>query len=273
MTKRWLLYIIIGIAAIILWCLFLYEGKPEKPAPRDYAEIVASDTLRAVMEYNAISLTEGNDSIEGFYLELVQAFAHDHGMTLKVTPEMSMTRRLQGLLDGDYDMIADGIPVTAGRADSLLFSQPITRSSQVLVQRKPLNPTDSLSFITSQVMLAGKTLHIVNDSPAILRISNMIAEIGDTIYINTIDKYGPEQLIALVAYGDIDYAVCDRRIARLAADSLPQIDISIPIGFTQLYAWGINPHSPILRDSINSWLERYMQSKSFKSLAKKYAID
>ena len=113
MTKRWLLYIAIGIGVVVLCCLFLYEGKEEVPVIRDYSEIVESDTLRATMEYNALSLTEGNDSIEGFYLELVQAFARDHGLQLKVTPEMSMAKRLQGLQEGRYDLIADGIPVSA----------------------------------------------------------------------------------------------------------------------------------------------------------------
>lgn len=275
MTKRWLLYIAIGgIVAVVLYGLFRYEGKEEVPVIRDYSEIVESDTLRATMEYNALSLTEGNDSIEGFYLELVQAFARDHGLQLKVTPEMSMARRLQGLQEGRYDLIADGIPVTTERDDSLLlFSLPITRSNQVLVQRKPLNAEDSAKYITSQVMLAGKTLHVVKESPAILRIRNLMAEIGDNIQIATIEKYGAEQLISLVAHSDIDYAVCDRRIALLAADSLPNIDFSIPIGFTQFYAWGVRASAPALCDSINVWLEGYMQTKAFKLLAKKYSIN
>ena len=275
MTKRWLLYIAIGgIAAAISYGLFLYEGKEEVPVIRDYSEIVASDTLRATMEYNALSLTEGNDSIEGFYLELIQAFARDHDLQLKVTPEMSMAWRLQGLQEGRYDLIADGIPVTAERDDSLLlFSLPITRSNQVLVQRKPLNAEDSAKYITSQVMLAGKTLHVVKESPAILRIRNLMAEIGDSIHIATIEKYGAEQLISLVAHADIDYAVCDRRIALLAADSLPNIDFSVPIGFSQFYAWGIRASAPNLCDSINVWLEAFLKSSEFRKLSKKYSIN
>ena len=273
MTKQWWRYVAIGIGAIVLYRLFFFETKVETPMPRDYKEIVASDTLRVTMEYNDISLTEGTDSIEGFYLELVEAFAQDHDLALQVSPEMSMTRRLQGLLEGRYDLIADGIPVTSGRDDSLLFSRPITRSNQVLVQRKPLNAEDSAKFITSQVMLGGKTLHIVKNSPAILRINNLMEEIGDTIYVNTIERYGAEQLIALVAHADIDYAVCDRRIAVMAIDSLPNIDISIPIGFSQFYAWGMRKESPVLRDSINAWLETYLKSSEFRKLSKKYSIN
>lgn len=272
MTKHWWLYAIIGIGTIIIFRLF-YKSQKVVPTPRDYNEIVASDTLRVTMEYNDISLVEGADSIEGFYLELIEAFARDHDLVLKVSPEMSMARRLQGLHEGRYDLIADGIPIMTGRDDSLLFARPITRSNQVLVQRKPLTAEDSAKYISSQVMLAGKTLHLVEDSPAILRINNLMEEIGDTIYVNTIEKYGAEQLIALVAHADIDYAVCDRRIAVLATDSLPNIDISIPIGFTQFYSWGMRMNSPVLCDSVNSWLERFMKSSDFRRLSKKYAVD
>ena len=271
MTKRWWIYAIIGIGAIII-CRLFFETKKVAPAPRDYHEIVANDTLRVTMEYNDISLVEGTDSIEGFYLELIEAFARDHNLVLKVSPEMSMENRLQGLLDGRYDMIADGIPIMTGRDDSLLFSRPIMRSNQVLVQRKPLNAEDSAKYISSQVMLAGKTLHVIKDSPAMMRIHNLMGEIGDSIYIASMDKYGAEQLIALVSHADIDYAVCDRRIAQMAADSMPNIDISIPIGFSQFYAWGMRASSPILCDSINVWLDNFMQTKAFKTLAKKYSI-
>lgn len=272
MTKKWLKYVAIGIVAVIIYRVFLYTDKTPKLHPRDFAEIMASDTLRATTEYNSISMQAGTDSMEGFHLELVETFAREHGLQVSVRPEMSMSERLKGLATGRYDLIADGIPVTIGREDSLTFTSPIGRNHQVLVQRKALNAEDSLKHIDSQIDLAGKTLYVVKDSPAILRIKNMTNEIGDTIYISEVDKYGPEQLVTLVSYGDIDYAVCDERIARLASDSLPNIDINIPIGFTQFYAWGVSHHSPILLDSLNAWLARYQQTKEYKALAKKYGI-
>ena len=273
MTKKWLRYLLIGLVAVVIYRIFLYETHEVKPLPRDYANILASDTLRATTEYNSISMVAGSDSIEGFHLELVEAFAREHGLQVVIKPEMSLAKRLEGLAEGRYDLIADGIPVTARRDDSLLFTNPIIRSSQVLVQRKPLNAEDSLKYIKSQVELGGKTLYVVKDSPAIMRIGNMISEIGDTIYINEVERYGAEQLLAMVAHGDIDYAVCDRNIAKLAIDSLPQLDLSVPIGFTQFYAWGINKQSPILLDSINFWLERYQKTKEFKTLTKKYDVN
>ena len=272
MTKKLIPYLVFTLVALILYRVFLFHDEKIGPEPRDYDEIVASDTLRATTEYNSISMRAGTDSMEGFHLELVEAFAKEHGIEVSVKPEMSMSQRLKGLAEGRYDLIADGIPITTGREDSLMFTTPIGRNYQVLVQRKPLNAEDSAKYIKSQIELAGKTVYVVRESPAIMRLNNINSEIGDTIFIEEFDKYGPEQLVALVAYGDIDYAVCDESIARLASDSLPQIDLSIPIGFTQFYAWGVNKHSPILLDSINAWLARYQKTKTYRVLAKKYGI-
>ena len=69
-------------------------------------------------------------------------------------------------------------------------------------------------YIHSQLELARKTLHVVKGSPVLLRIHNLSNEIGDTIYIQEVEKYGPEQLLAMVAHGDIDYTVCDESIAQ-----------------------------------------------------------
>ena len=116
---------------------------------------------------------------------------------------MSFDKRLEGLATGEFDVIAYGILATRDLKDSLLLTTPIVLNKQVLVQRKAISPTDSL-FVKSQLDLAGKTLHVVKGSPSILRIRNLGNEIGDTIYIKEIDKYGSEQLISLVAHGDID---------------------------------------------------------------------
>ena len=207
--------------------------------------------------------------MSGFHYELIEAFARDHGWKAAITPEMSFDKRLKGLAEGKFDVIAYGILATSELKDSLLLTTPIVLNKQVLVQRKATSPTDSL-FVKSQLDLAGKTLHVVKGSPSILRIHNLGNEIGDTIYIKEIDKYGSEQLISLVAHGDIDYAVCDESIARAVVDSLPQIDINTDISFTQFYSWAVSKQSPVLLDSLNTWLQTFRTSNEFKLIHRKY---
>ncbi len=110
-------------------------------------------------------------------------------------------------------------------------------------------------------------------SPSILRIQNLGNEIGDTIYIKEIEKYGSEQLISLVAHGDIDYAVCDESIARAVADSLPQVDINTAISFTQFYSWAVSKQSPALLDSLNTWLDKFQKEKEYQKIYRKYYGD
>ena len=238
---------------IVLAILFSVRqcGKKEKPPghPRDYAAIAKEGILRIATEYNSISFYVDGDTVSGFHYELIEAFARDKGLKAEIIPLMSFEERLKGLAEGRFDVIAFGILATSELKDSLLLTTPIVLNKQVLVQRKATEESDSL-YIHSQLDLAQRTLHVVKGSPSILRIQNLGNEIGDTIYIKEIEKYGPEQLISLVAHGDIDYAVCDESIARAVADSLPQIDINTAISFTQFYSWAVSKQSPVLLDSL-----------------------
>lgn len=265
---RYLIPVIIVLA--LLFCFRRCDNQQKQPLPpRDYADIIREGVLRVATEYNSISFYVDGDTVAGFNYELIQTFGRDKGLRVDISPYMSFEDRLRGLSEDRYDVIAYGILATSKLKDSLLLTSPIVLNKQVLVQRKATVENDSL-YIRSQLDLAQKTLHVIKGSPSILRIQNLGNEIGDTIYIKEIEKYGPEQLISLVAHGDIDYAVCDESIAQAAADSLPQIDINTAISFTQFYSWAVSKQSPVLLDSLNAWLDRFQKEEEYQKIYKKY---
>lgn len=271
MKRKLLKNIFIGIVAAA-GIIMLGSRKESKEPPltlRDYADIIHEGTLRAVTEYNSVSYHMKNDTIEGFDYALLHAFAKDKGLKLEITPEMSYAKRLQGLLEGRYDILATGTLVNTQSKDSLLFTQTLLLSKQVLVQRKRTKDNDSL-YIDNQLELGHKTLHVIKNSPSLLRIHNLMEEIADTIYIEEIELYGEEQLLAMVSEGEINYAVCDENIARHALSDYPNLDIDTHIGFTQFYAWGVNKHATILHDSLNTWLEHYTKTQEYQQLYRKY---
>ena len=271
--NKHLKYGIMGVIAVSLSAiLFKPEPQANEPAPRSYEEIIRSGVLRAVTEYNSISYHAQADSIGGLHYELLQAFAESKGLKTEITPEMSVEKRIEGIQLGIYDLLANNVLISSERKDSLLFTSPILLSRQVLVQRKPTEMNDQ-NYINSLLDLAGKTVHVVKESPSILRIHNLSNEIGDTIYIKEIEKYGQEQLLAMVAAGDIDYAVCDESIALTAANDLPRLDFETTISFTQFYSWGVNKENTILLDSLNAWLDSFKQTEAFQKLLKKYTIN
>lgn len=271
--KKYLKYGMMGIIAVIISAIiFPSHPKEESCSPRTYEEIIQSKVLHAVTEYNSISYHIQEDTIGGLHYELLHAFAEAKGLKAEITPEMSIEKRMEGILNGTFDILANNVLISSDRTDSILFTHPILLSRQILVQRKPLNENDSTP-IKSLLELAHKTVHIVKGSPYILRIQHLSNEIGDTIYIQEIERYGQEQLLAMVANGDIDYAICDENIAQTAIHNLPQLDIETPISFTQFYSWGVNKNNITLLDSLNGWLDTYKQTEAFQELIKKYTLN
>lgn len=276
MMKRHTLHIIYSLAIVIAAiCIALLlpnqEAPQEMPFPqRDYKEIKSDGILNVVTEYNTLGYYAEKDTIAGFQYELIQAFANSKGLRANIRPVMDFEERTKGLNEGIFDLIACNLLATSELKDTIALTHPILLSKDILVQRKK-NGNDS-TFIANQLALAHETIHVAKGSPTLLRLRNLSHEIGDTIYVNEIDKYGPEQLVALVAHGDIDYAVCDESIARTALDSLPQIDISVAIGFTQFHSWAVSKQSTALLDSLNSWLETYEKSKAYHTLCRQYRL-
>lgn len=270
MKKNRTYYLLGGIILLLVVIRLCSHSEPrQKFTPHDYPDIVRSGILRAVTEYNSISYHVEQDSVSGFDYELLNAFAQSKRLQLEMTPEMSFEERLKGITEGKYDLIATGTVVTTRSKDTLLFTHPLLLSKQILVQRKLEKGKDSL-YIHNQLELGGKTLHVVKGSPALLRIHNLINEIADTIYIQEVDQYGPEQLMAMVSGGDIDYAVCDENIAKANIRLYSNLDVDTDISFTQFYAWGVAKHAPVLLDSLNAWLDQYMKSEDYRKLYKKY---
>ena len=272
--KKYLKYGIMGVIAVALSAILFKPQSQEivSKDTRDYEEIIRSGVLRAVTEYNSISFHAEEDTISGLHYELLQAFAKEKGLIVEITPEMSMEKRIKGLQNGSFDILANNVLISTDRKDSILFTHPILLSRQVLVQRKPQSENDS-TYIKSLLELAHKTVHIVKGSPSIYRIQNLSNEIGDTIYIQEIERYGQEQLLAMVANKDIDYAICDENIALTAIHNMPELDIETAISFTQFYSWGVNKENTILLDSLNIWLDNYKQTTDFQQIIKKYILN
>ena len=266
LRPKYLKYVVLGLISASL-----SPAGPAKKSPKTSAGLCRDQRKRHSSCCNRIQLHQllcGWRYGFGIPLRTDRGVARDKGLQVQVSPVMSFNQRLEGLANGTYDVVAYGIPATSELKDSLLLTSPIILSKQVLVQRK-VGENDSLA-IRSQLDLAGKTLNVVKGSPSILRIRNLSNEIGDTIYVNEIEKYGSEQLIAMVAHGDIDYAVCDEGIARMAVDSLPQLDINTAISFTQFYSWGVSKQSPALLDSLNTWLSDFRKKGEYQSVYRKY---
>lgn len=269
--KRIHLYIFL-LMVVLVWMLLLRKKTDELPQNiglRDYEQIMQSGELNVVTDYNSIGYFVESDSVAGFQYEMLRALEKSWNVKLNIFLENSLDENLQGLSAQKYDIIARNIPINTELKDTVAFVETISFNKQVLVQRSA-DFNDGITPIRRHLDLAKQTIYVPEDSPAILRLNNLSHEIGDTIFIEQHAVYEAEQLVMMVAAGDIDYAVCDEKVARRLAARLPEIDIETDISFTQLEAWAVRKNSPALLDSLNAWFGTFRQTKEFKKIYRKY---
>ncbi|MBQ5750917.1 MAG: transporter substrate-binding domain-containing protein [Bacteroidaceae bacterium] len=238
--------------------------------PCDYPEIAARGVLNVGMFPSPLSYNADGDSIDGYDYQLLQMIGQHSGLEVKLHQEESFARCMQQLDNRTYDLIACQTPMTSDSTQDCIFSKPLSLNKQVLIQR-----TDSAGnvVIRNLLELHGCTLHIVQDSPTRLRIENLADEIGDTIYICDKHNHSIDSLIRLVATGAIDYTVCDEFVARVLIKEnkeFSKLDMNTAISFSQNYSWCVHPDCPLLLDSLNSWLSRYLESKEYNKIYRKY---
>jgi membrane-bound lytic murein transglycosylase MltF len=242
----------IVILALLVWGIVKMVEEKTIP-PRDFPAIRSSGVLNVVTEYNSVGYYVSGDLIAGIQYNLCRYIEKCSGLQVNIFLENNLETCMQKLENNTYDIIALNIPITNESKKAVAFTIPITQNKQVLVQRKP-DQEDDKPLIRNQMDLANETILIPKNSPGILRLRNLSEEIAEPIYIEEVEDYTQEQILYMVAYGQADYAVVDKEIARKNAPLFPEIDVKTDISFTQLQAWAVRKNAPVLLDSLNVWI-------------------
>lgn len=262
-----LLLIVVVIAMVMLRISIDENSQPN--AIRDYNDIIKHGEMNVVTDYNAIGYYVSGDTVQGFQYEMINALTRDFGIKVNIFLENSLEENLKGLEEGRYDLVARNIPVNSDLKGKFNFTEPLNFNKLVLVQRKA-DYNHEIEPLRQHLELAKKTVHVASGSPSILRLDNLSHEIGDTIYVKENTTYEAEQLVMMVASGEIEFTVCDEKVAQQLSEILPEIDIATDISFTQIESWAIRLNSPVLLDSVNCWLARFKETREFKNILNKY---
>lgn len=257
-----LLIVLLSLTLITMAGLYIFICIKEKQN-RDFPEIRKHNVLNVVMEYNSVDFHVDGDSVAGLQYELCYYIARRSGLSIRLFLENDLDVSIKKLENKTYDIIARNIPITNENKQFLAFTVPVTQNKQVLVQRKKAI-ADPSAFVANQINLAGKTIHVAKNSPAILRLNNIANEIAEPVYVREIAGYTSEQLIYMVAKNEINYTVVDKEIALKNANLFPELDFSTNISFTQLQAWALRKTSPVLLDSLNVWITAFKKNKLFR---------
>lgn len=248
----------------------------EKVHPYDLPHILERGVLRATTNFNSTNYFVYRGEPMGFHLELLRLFAAHIGVELEIYATNNLEDNLQCLLaENECDVVALDLAVTTSRSRLIDFTVPHSQSRQVLVQRKPANWLSMRSaeiedrLIRNPLDLAGRIVHVQRNSAYVERLNNLSNEIGSKIQIVEVDK-GVEQLIEMVANGEIEFTVSDEQLGRINQNYFNSIDARTAVSFPQNLSWAVRKDTPLLREAINQWMSEFKATGQFAGIYNKY---
>lgn len=262
--------LLIGLLAIVLACMWMLGRCSHR---RDAAftlteQRAGGDTINVAIEMSPLLYTPKGDSIAGLDYEILRAIAAKHRLPIAFKPFVPLKYALAGLESGQFDVVIAAMPATTQTRERYNMTDGVYTGRQTLVQLR--DSASGRPHITSQEQLAGHRVWLVDKSPYADRLANLGAELGDTIYIESSPDYSAEHLCILTATGEIPRAVVDDATARRIASDYPQLDVSVPVSFSQFQSWAVRRAE--LRDSLNIWLEQFRATAQYDSLLTAYGL-
>ena len=254
-------------------------GKEAAQKVPDLEEILTAGKIRVVTNYNSTNYFVYKGQPMGYQFELLQEFATFIGVKLEVTVNNDLQTNFEALQNGLIDIIASNLPVMRESEDYIAYTAHHSFSRQVLVQQayssdqKGSNNIQYNTLIRNQLDLAGKSIYVQKGSAYVQRLRNLANEIGDSIHIVEIPDYEVEQLVELVAAGEIPYTVCDENLAIVNLNFYPNLDVETPVSFPQKQAWAVNKNAPELLNAINNWMVSFTQTPRYQRIYQKYFLN
>ncbi len=230
--------------------------------------IVDRGVLTAVTTCSPINYNMYNGNPSGFQYELLSSLCSDLGVGLDLKVCDNIDSCYNMLETGYVDIIASNIGTTTETKKRFLMSSPILMERSVLVQRLPhswnkMQTRDEVEnqLIRSTMDIGGKEIHIPKNSHLALQLRNIANEIGDSITIIENDTLSSLGLIQMVAEASIDFTIAEESIAKIAALSGKDIDISMPVSFERPVGWAMCncDGDSSLVNAVNTWLDNYHQ--------------
>ena len=213
----------------------------------------------------------------GFDYDLVNKLAENLNLKLELRIVNNIRDMFVQLNSGKGDIIAFNLTITKDRSNLIDFTSSINKIKQILVQRKPGNwEKMTLSNIEKQLIrdpadLIGKTIVVRSSSSYLERLHNLSNEIGGNINIVEAEQdLTTEDLIEMVASGEIEYTISDDNVANLNEANFRNIDIKTSISLSQRIAWAVKRGDSDLLYSVNNWVDSIKTTLDFALIYKKY---
>ena len=229
----------------------------------------------------SISYYEKGEKIMGYEYEMAQDFAKSLNRKINFIIGKDVNDLANKVANGEVDVVAYPIVMSNEHRQKLLFTNHTYITHQVLVQRKEekkiaikgkrkkKEKTITQKEINDVTQLIGKEVWVLAGSKHEERLKNLNEEIGGGIVIKTCgEEEDEEDLIDRVSKKEIDFTICDEKVAKANTSEYNNIDLSLNVSFDQRSAWVVK--DTILLNAVNRWEEKVQTQKLVRTLHMKY---
>lgn len=256
---------------------FQNEERKEFIIDFDLDKIKERGYLVALMDNSSTGLFVYKGKTMGYEYELLSLFCKEQNIELRINITQNLKEAFNKLNTGEGDILAYNLTVTKERKKQISFTHYHNLQKQVLIQRKPDNWRElklhkiEAQLIRNPVDLIGEEIVVRPYSSYYDRLVNLSDEIGGDIKIVPgATNIETEQLIRMVAEGDIDYTVAEEDIALVNSTYHPNLDIKTAISFPTQIAWGVRKNANRLQEALNSWIVRMRKTTDYYVIYDKY---
>lgn len=257
----------------------VYKEPLEQPVniERDLDKIKKDGKLKALVTYSGSSYFLYRGQPLGYDYELLERFARHLDVELEICISKNIDNLFTELRKGDVDIVAHVMAITLERKQIVSFTDYLYLTHQVLVQRKPDNwrnmTLDNIkeSIVQDPIELINDTVSVRKNSSYFERLNNLSKEIGGKIVIDTIKgNLSTDEIIKMVADGDIKYTIADNNLANINASYYQILNTEVPVSFSQRIAWAVRQNSSELLEAANNWIKKEKKNADYFVIYNKY---
>lgn len=274
--KKRLLFVIVPLLIIAIWTIFRWVNMSSDPIKVvDLDSIMARGKLVVVTTNNSTDYFLYKGEPKGFQFEVLQELGNYLGIQVEILVNNDPSKNISLLKKNQCDIVASSVGYTRQNEDDVVSSVPLLETELVLVQRKESDLLVNAENVQDKVIrnlteLEGKSVYVPLQSSDAQMIGQLTNDMAVNVKVYEMPQYSQENLIGLVASGDIDYTICNTILARSLRNIHPELDFETVVKKAEPIVWNFRETSPALAQKINQWLSELSGSTHLAMLTEKY---
>lgn len=254
-----LLLILITVLSLLSGCAVEYE-------PISQLERIQRDgVLRVISRNSPASVYHGPNGPQGLEYELAERFARELDVDLELVLAVHKSDIVPMIRNGRADLAAAGLAVTELRSGQVLFGPTYYEIAQQLIYRRGNRRPSNLNTLEpdKQLTVAAGSSH----EELLIHLRTEHPELAWTAY----PRRTQQELLQMVANGDIGYTIANSNEIRHARRYYPAIGVAFDITPMLPVAWMFNRHNDTsLYDAAVDFFSRLKSNGELELLHERY---